>query len=757
MSATLAAEPIAQFLHAPILRAEGRLYDVAIEHLPQPDDRPLALQVASAVRRLAREEASGDVLVFLPGAAEIQRAEEACASIAEEHGLLLVRLHGDLPPDAQDRAVRPESRRKVILSTNVAESSVTIEGVRAVVDSGLARVASYAPWSGLARLRVEKVSRASAVQRAGRAGRTGPGRCLRLYTKADLDARPPFELPEILRADLSQTTLELSAAGIEGVAWFEPPPEAQLRAARELLGALGATGEDGRVTALGRRMARFGIHPRQARILAEGEDRGVPEECAMVAALLAERDIRLSSRTRFSPGSRAHAGATERSDVVAMLDVFREAKDQRFAAHALRAIGLDPGAVFAVDRASKDLARRARSKGSRGPAEDGASAAPPRPGPHQEEMELEKCILAGYPDRVASRLRPGARALAIAGARTGELSESSAVRDALWMVAVDAEDVPRKTGVVVRLASAIEPDWLIDLFPGAVKETHAVEWDAQRSRVRAVERLEFGGLTLHENESDSAAPEDAAKVLATAALAAGPRAFVAEDALESMALAGPLRGHRRLQDPRAQRRRRARGARGAVRGAAELRRAQGGGSPSRLVRAPGPQRRRGPPPRTRARVPRRRPDGGGQLRRGKASVGRVVPPGLLRHEGHAEGRRRQGAPRRAPLGAEPPRRPGDQRPRGVLVAALPGHPQGADAEVSEALLARRPDGGRAAVSERGSLSAHARLPEAVGRGDQLVQVPGSNAECPASGTTRRSASGHARWSAQALSIGHTTS
>ena len=191
MSATLATGPLAAHLGAPVLRSEGRRFDVAIEHLPQPDERPLALQVASAVgRRLVGGGLDGDVLVFLPGAGEIRRAREACEKLAAEAGLALVPLHGDLSPDEQDTAVRPGTRRKVILSTNVAESSVTIEGVVAVVDAGLARVASQAPWSGLPRLRVEKVSRASGVQRAGRAGRTRPGRCLRLYTRADFESPP---------------------------------------------------------------------------------------------------------------------------------------------------------------------------------------------------------------------------------------------------------------------------------------------------------------------------------------------------------------------------------------------------------------------------------------------------------------------------------------------------------------------------------------------------------------------------------------
>ena len=267
MSATLDAGPVARFLGAASLRSEGRRFDVAVEHLsPEEAARPdvrLEEAVARAVRRLHREGMDGDVLVFLPGAAEIRRSREALAEWAAASGVDLLPLHGDLPPDEQDRAVQPGPRRKVILSTNVAETSVTIEGVVAVVDSGLARVASHSPWSGLPTLEVRKVSRASAAQRAGRAGRTRPGRALRLYTRHDHDARPGFDVPEVLREDLSETLLAISALGAaDGLAWLEPPPAAALDAARALLLRLGAVDARADITETGRRMLRLPVHPR---------------------------------------------------------------------------------------------------------------------------------------------------------------------------------------------------------------------------------------------------------------------------------------------------------------------------------------------------------------------------------------------------------------------------------------------------------------------------------------------------------------
>ena len=533
MSATLATGPLAEYLGAPILRSEGRRFEVAIDPLPAPDDRPLALQIASSVRSLVASGLDGDVLVFLPGAGEIRRAREACEKIANEADLLVMPLHGDLTPQEQDAVLRPAGRRKVILSTNVAESSVTIDGVVAVIDSGLARVASHAPWSGFPRLRVEKISRASATQRAGRAGRTRPGRCLRLYTRADFETRPEHEAPEIRRLDLAQTWLELTAMGAHDLPWFEAPSEAGARTARELLERLGAI--DGRgVTETGRAMLRFAVHPRAARVVVEGERRGVAHDAAVAAAILTEGDMRVTGKAQFGD-ARADDRATERSDLVALIDLYREAEDSRFSGGALRAAGLDAGATHGVARVATQLA-----KACRGGARDrfAGSAA-------EADTALRMALLAGYPDRVARRVRAGSRSLALAGGGAAELAPTSVVRDAEWMVALDAEErqgaaagqrghgaPPSRGGVVVRLASAIEPEWLIDLFPDQVVEGRAVTWDARAERVQARETMSWDGLVLHVSEGVDAPEAEAARVLAEAAIAAGPGAFAPREALD---------------------------------------------------------------------------------------------------------------------------------------------------------------------------------------------------------------------------------
>ena len=530
MSATLATDALAAYLAAPVLLSEGRLFDVSVEHLPAADERPLGSQVASAVRRLVAEGLQGDILVFLPGAAEIRRAREACEKVASEAGLLLVALHGDLSPQDQDTAVQPGARSKVILSTNVAESSVTIEGVGAVIDSGLSRIASHSPWSGLPRLRVEKISRASAVQRAGRAGRTRPGRCLRLYTRADFEARKEHEVPEIRRLDLTQTRLELSALGSGGVPWLEAPPEAHMVNAEGLLRQLGALDASGDATDTGRAMLRFAVHPRVARVMVEGWRRGVERDTSIAAAILSEGDPRAESRARFGD-ARVHDQATELSDAVALVELVREAQESRFSPGALRAAGLDPGVTHAIARAASQLAR-ACPKG-----EPPAIAT-------DTDRALRMALLAGYPDRVARRVRAGGRQLALAGGGSAELSPASVVRDAEWLVAIDAEErgggspglgsVERaRAGIVVRLASAIDPEWLIDLFPSDVQERREVTWDPQAERVVARETLSWDGLVLYASEPTRSPSDDSSRKLAEAALAAGPAAFTAPGVLDA--------------------------------------------------------------------------------------------------------------------------------------------------------------------------------------------------------------------------------
>ncbi len=532
MSATLDAAPVAAYLGAPSLRSEGRRFEVAVEHLSPEDaakaDR-LEDQVARAVRRLHREGVEGDVLVFLPGAAEIRRAREALAEWADRAGADLLPLHGDLPPEEQDRAVSPGPRRKVILSTNVAETSVTIEGVVAVVDAGLARVASHSPWSGLPTLELRKISRASAAQRAGRAGRTRPGRALRLYTRADHDGRPEFDVPEVLREDLAETLLALAALGaLDGFAWFEAPPPAALEAARTLLDRLGAITEAGALTAIGRSVLRVPGHPRAGRLVLEAARRGAADEGALLAALLGERDLR---DRRALEG--ASAPATGPSDLLELAQVFEEAARARFAPERLRRMGVAPGAAQAVERSRRQLQRVAREL-ARGGGEGDSSAA------SGAEQALLVATLAAYPDRVARRRAPGSDEIVLAGGGSARLDPACVVRDAPLLVAVDAEErrgdrrIPgtRAAEARVRIASAVTQEMLLDLFPEALRYEEAVSWNAQAERVEATERLLYRDLVLEETRAARADPDAVADRLAAEALARGARTFAEDGAVD---------------------------------------------------------------------------------------------------------------------------------------------------------------------------------------------------------------------------------
>jgi ATP-dependent helicase HrpB len=259
MSATLDTAPIARFLgDCPVLRSTGRLFDLSIEHMPY-SSAPLHEQVRDELERALRDQHTGEVLVFLPGAAEIRRAARACEPLARSCKRLLLPLYGDLSASEQDRAVAPAAQPKVILSTNVAESSITIDGVTTVIDSGLARIAAYSPWTGMPTLSLGRISKASARQRAGRAARTAPGRVTRLYSQMDYQARADHDAPEIQRSDLAQLCVALRAMGIPDPAeieWLDTPPEIAVKTAERLLDLLVRSEEDAR------KLMRLPLHPR---------------------------------------------------------------------------------------------------------------------------------------------------------------------------------------------------------------------------------------------------------------------------------------------------------------------------------------------------------------------------------------------------------------------------------------------------------------------------------------------------------------
>ncbi len=469
MSATLDTAPVARYLdRCPVVRSQGKLFELSVEHLPYSPE-PLEMRMRNAAELLSAAKHTGDILAFLPGAAEIRRTMRECAELARRAGLLVLPLHGSLPPKEQERAIAPSTQRKLILATNVAESSVTIEGVTAVIDSGLVRIATHSPWSGLPTLNVGRISKASAKQRAGRAGRTAPGRVLRLYSSEDYALRPEHDEPEIMRADLSHLCLTLRAMGVADIQtldWLSAPPRAAIENAESLLDRLGATGERAR------RLARLPLAPRLSRIVAEALDRGVGEQGCIAAALLESR------------------APTEKNDLLSAMDSQK-----------------DPLVLQHIEHLRK-------------------IASPPRQQRHNDEALL-KAVLTGFPDRVARR-RSGNQVLLSTGGSAEITGESPRYE---FMVALDAEDRKEKSLPLVRMTSRIEPEWLIDLFPDHVREQSGAVWNRAAERVDAISRLMYDDLVIQESRGELPETQAAAALLAQKALEAGIERFVDADSM----------------------------------------------------------------------------------------------------------------------------------------------------------------------------------------------------------------------------------
>ncbi len=514
MSATMEAEPVAKFLgDAPIVRVQGRLFPVEIAYRGSSSD-PLPARVARAVEG---EPGPGDVLAFLPGVEEIRRAGRELAPWAAREGVAVLPLHGSLTLEEQDRAIRPGDRRKVVLATNIAETSLTIDGVATVVDSGQARFASHDPARGLDRLELGRISRASAEQRAGRAGRTQPGRCVRLWSEREQRGLAESDVPEVRRVDLCGTVLALHAWGHADPSrfgWYEAPDSGALGAAERLLVLLGAIdGEGGAITPIGRRLLDVPAHPRLGRLLIAACQMGCPSEGAALAALLSEKDILARS---FGQGARPEVHSA--SDVLIRLDRLDEAERARFAP-SLRDRGVDTIAARQVAKVRDDLLRIARRLPGPGSGKN-----------EPNEDDLLRLVLLAYPDRVVRRRGGDGSTGVMVGGRGVRLDPESVVRDAEFFLALDPRE-DRRGGTLearVRIASAIRLEWLEEHFPGEIARERSVEFDEAKGRVVGVATLSYRDLPLKEDRNLPVDPEAAGKALA-GALAPQGRSFFESD------------------------------------------------------------------------------------------------------------------------------------------------------------------------------------------------------------------------------------
>lgn len=480
MSATIDAEPVAAFLgNVPVVTSEGRSFPVQVKYRPRRADAPVPQAVAAAIRE-AIEETDGDVLAFLPGLREIRQTEEDLGSL---NGVEVLLLHGDLPPEQQDRALQKLDRRKVVLATNVAETSVTVDGVTAVVDSGLARQMEFEPSVGMDRLRLVPISRASADQRAGRAGRTQPGICIRLWDEPGHRSRPEQTEPEIRRVDLCGAVLHLLALGedVNRFPWLDAPrPEAVEQSLRllELLGFV----ESGSLTELGRRAAELPVHPRLARLLLEGAKLGVADQAAMAAALLSDRDP-------FQRDESGRPAATTLSDVLDRVEALEEfERTKRFGR-------LHRGGAFAVLQARDQLRRLIRIQS-----------------PPTAVGGLLQALFAAYPDRLARRREPGSSRAVTLGGRGVRLAPTSGVTEAELFVCIDVDAAGADS--FVWMASAVERSWLP---ANRITTRIEVTFDEASERLAARKRIRFDDLVLEESHGHMADEDEAARVLASAA------------------------------------------------------------------------------------------------------------------------------------------------------------------------------------------------------------------------------------------------
>lgn len=502
MSATLDPEPLRAFLSgARVLEADGRLHPVQVVHLERRTEQRLEQLVHAVVER-ALAETDGDVLVFLPGTGEIRRCEAELDLLARRTGVLVLPLHGRLEPADQDRAIRPQDRRKVVLSTNVAESSLTIAGVTAVVDSGFSREMRFDRGRGVDVLELGRISIASARQRAGRAGRTGPGRCYRLWTAAEERGLAAHATPEVQRVDLAGPALLVRAfAGRDPAefGWFEAPAAAALAAADLLLADLGALGGGGGAGAralhgLGRELLELPLHPRLGAVVLAGRRLGCAVAAATAATLLSDVD---------------QLGRDDGADLLVATDAFLLAEERGFPAAMCREFGSYPGPARALLAARNRLLRGRRDDDRQ-----------------RDTTLLPRCLLAGFPDRVALRASGSdSRNATMTGGRG--LALPAAVDGHDLVLALRLLETGRQQRSRAVLCAALTHADLEAVFPEALGTAVEGRLDEAAGRVLAVREVRYRDLVLRSARGGEL-PAGAAAELLRPLVAADPWRWLGE-------------------------------------------------------------------------------------------------------------------------------------------------------------------------------------------------------------------------------------
>ncbi len=468
MSATLDAEPLSQRLgNCPIISASGRSFPVSVSYLNDIERHRIAEGTALGVRQ-ALQQTRGDILAFLPGTGEIRRCHENLKDLSAQ--IDIRPLYGSLAFADQEAAILPGKRRRVVLATNIAETSLTIEGIESVVDSGWERRPRFDAARGMTRLETLRISLASAEQRAGRAGRVGPGHCFHLWSEGTQGSLLPFSPAEIRQADLAPLAMELARWGTVDVAeltWMDQPPAGHLIAARQLLTSLGALDENLRLTPLGQKMSRYPTHPRLARLLVSGLEAGCPDLASDLTALLSEQDL-------LSP-SRQAAGTTAASDLIVRLEILQHDQSPRTAA-----------------------VRKAANYWRKLTGADNESS--------YDAEKIGRLLASAYLDRIALRRKTSSERYLLQNGQGATLAPESVVRSSEWLVAVETHG-RSNAEEQIRVASGLTREIIEELFGDQLEWQHEAGWDDQSNRVVAREVRRLGAIILQERPAKTTADD----------------------------------------------------------------------------------------------------------------------------------------------------------------------------------------------------------------------------------------------------------
>ena len=537
MSATLDAEPVAKYLDdCPILVSEGQSFPVQVNYLDGHDERPLTEQAADAVERIISSSEAGDILVFMPGMGEINGTINAIRAARSHERLALIPLHGELPPEEQDLAFSPNPLRKVVVATNVAETSVTIDGIRHVVDSGQARVARYDAERGIGTLFLEPISRASSDQRKGRAGRTAPGTCHRLWTESGQLNRPERNTPEIQRTDLAEVVLLLHSLHIKKAAqfdWLDKPDPQAVERAEKLLHLLGAVDEaTEELTPIGRQMLRLPMHPRYSRLLVEASRRGCVRAAALCAALVCGRDLlqRVRREEKHITEARELFEASQDSDFFTLMRAYQFAKNNHFSPEAGRRYGINAQSARQVEMTFGQIVEIAERSLGRGKEYSVSSIQSTEGAPGGEtslntekatppDDALLRCIMAGFIDQLCIRRDQGSLECDLTEGRHATLMRESVVQNAPLFVAASIREVPGRGSenlTLLGLASAVKREWIADMFPQHLRAQVEHLFDRTHKRVAAVKLIRFRDLVIHHEHQREVESVAAGRCLAEA-------------------------------------------------------------------------------------------------------------------------------------------------------------------------------------------------------------------------------------------------